>query len=128
MKRRILGFQRRVWWPKCTPASSSSLMPTEATVLLPCRLVWYCRSGGFAIPAAALMRRAGQGRDPGPNRVVFRLATESTRLFALVSGVAGVVGGTRRYPLPLPPGCRGAADRPSLPLPPVDRSAPFKSE
>ena len=28
MKRRILGFQRRVWWPKCTPASSSSLIPT----------------------------------------------------------------------------------------------------
>src|SRR5919106_1632244 len=27
MKRRILGFQRRVWWPKWTPASSSSLMP-----------------------------------------------------------------------------------------------------
>src|SRR5215212_9512989 len=30
MKRRILGFQRRVWWPKCTPASSSSLIPTWA--------------------------------------------------------------------------------------------------
>src|SRR6266852_7451552 len=43
MKRRILGFQRRVWWPKCTPASSSSLMPTEATVLLPCRL---CAAAG----------------------------------------------------------------------------------
>src|SRR6187200_2257090 len=27
MKRRILGFQRRVWWPKWTPASSSSRMP-----------------------------------------------------------------------------------------------------
>src|SRR6478672_10969028 len=31
MKRRILGFQRRVWWPKCTPASSSSRM--EATAM-----------------------------------------------------------------------------------------------
>src|SRR6478609_1314834 len=30
MKRRILGFQRRVWCPKCTPDSSSSLMPTSA--------------------------------------------------------------------------------------------------
>src|SRR5215216_3944840 len=30
MKRRILGFQRRVWWPKWTPASSSSLIPTWA--------------------------------------------------------------------------------------------------
>ena len=28
MNRRILGFQRRVWWPKCTPASSSSLSVT----------------------------------------------------------------------------------------------------
>src|ERR671935_52379 len=28
MKRRIFGFQRRVWWPKCTPASSSSRMET----------------------------------------------------------------------------------------------------
>jgi hypothetical protein len=24
-----LGFQRRVWWPKCTPASSSSFMVTR---------------------------------------------------------------------------------------------------
>src|SRR5271163_289934 len=31
MKRRIFGFQRRVWWPKWTPASSSSAMPTSAT-------------------------------------------------------------------------------------------------
>src|SRR5262245_19118954 len=30
MKRRILGFQRRVWWPKWTPASSSSFMETTA--------------------------------------------------------------------------------------------------
>src|ERR1700730_3352393 len=35
MKRRILGFQRRVWWPKWTPASSSSLTPTSGKVLLP---------------------------------------------------------------------------------------------
>ena len=25
---RIFGFQRRVWWPKCTPASSSSRIVT----------------------------------------------------------------------------------------------------
>src|SRR5581483_2409344 len=31
MKRRIFGFQRRVWWPKWTPASSSSRMETTAT-------------------------------------------------------------------------------------------------
>ncbi len=32
MKRFIFGFQRRVWWPKCTPASSSSFMETTATM------------------------------------------------------------------------------------------------
>src|SRR4051794_15809531 len=32
MKRRIFGFQRRVWWPKWTPASSSSLRPISAMV------------------------------------------------------------------------------------------------
>src|SRR6187200_801716 len=29
MKRRIFGFQRRVWWPKWTPASSSSFIVTS---------------------------------------------------------------------------------------------------
>ena len=28
MRRFIFGFQRRVWWPKWTPASSSSFMET----------------------------------------------------------------------------------------------------
>src|SRR5579884_1756505 len=31
MKRRIFGFQRRVWWSKWTPASSSSLTPMPGT-------------------------------------------------------------------------------------------------
>ena len=35
MKRFILGFQRRVWWPKWTPASSSCFMVTTATCLFP---------------------------------------------------------------------------------------------
>src|SRR4051794_36787615 len=30
-KRRILGFQRRVWWPKWTPASRSSRIETTDT-------------------------------------------------------------------------------------------------
>src|SRR5262252_5874472 len=34
MNRRIFGFQRRVWWPKWTPASSSCFMVTTATRLL----------------------------------------------------------------------------------------------
>src|SRR3954454_1760959 len=32
MKRFIFGFQRRVWWPKWTPASSSSFMETTGMV------------------------------------------------------------------------------------------------
>ena len=28
----ILGFQRRVWWPKWTPASSSCRIETDGTV------------------------------------------------------------------------------------------------
>src|SRR5690242_5618879 len=31
MKRFIFGFQRRVWWPKCTPASRSSRMLTDTS-------------------------------------------------------------------------------------------------
>src|SRR5579884_2415148 len=34
MKRRIFGFQRRVWWPKCTPASSRSRIVATAIRLL----------------------------------------------------------------------------------------------
>src|SRR5688572_21940124 len=32
MNRFILGFQRRVWWPKWTPASSNCFIVTTATV------------------------------------------------------------------------------------------------
>src|SRR5437016_9330597 len=44
MKRRILGFQRRVWWPKWTPASSRSRIETapafvETAMEAPSRLV-----------------------------------------------------------------------------------------
>src|SRR5258707_310515 len=45
MKRRIFGFQRRVWWPKWTPASSSSRMETTAMVLLPRLVGCCCRRG-----------------------------------------------------------------------------------
>ena len=34
MKRFIFGFQRRVWWPNCTPASSSCFMVTTAMLVL----------------------------------------------------------------------------------------------
>src|SRR6266545_6437963 len=36
MKSFIFGFQRFVWWPKCTPASSSSFMLTGGVTLVPC--------------------------------------------------------------------------------------------
>src|SRR5919202_3169844 len=44
MKRRILGFQRRVWWPKWTPASSSSRMETT-DIDVPFWLLAVCRRG-----------------------------------------------------------------------------------
>src|SRR5690348_9611294 len=48
MKRRIFGFQRRVWWPKWTPASSRSRMETapglvETAMKAPSRLVLVLR-------------------------------------------------------------------------------------
>ena len=62
------------------------------------------------------MRRAGQGRESRPNRVVCRLAKESTRLFAQVSGASGVVGGARRFP-PSPTSGVLARCGPALPSP-----------
>ena len=58
MKRRILGFQRRVWWPKWTPASSSSLMPTSVAKWLPCDVRWLCPPAG----SRTRVDCAGQGR------------------------------------------------------------------
>ena len=70
--------------------------------------------------------RAGPRSWPEPGRVQVGEGVYATFRASFRCGWR--FGGTRRYPLPLPPGCRCAADRPSLPLPPVDRSAPFKSE
>src|SRR5882757_7737180 len=56
MKRRILGFQRRVWWPKWTPASSSSRMPT-------CVAMWLLGSMG-AVPVCTARTR--RDRRAGP--------------------------------------------------------------
>ena len=70
MKRRIFGFQRRVWWPKWTPASSSSLMPT----LWPrwCSLVDCggdarrpARGPGVESPGQGRGRRLRRGRSIG---------------------------------------------------------------
>src|SRR3954452_1645482 len=53
MKRRILGFQRRVWWPKWTPASSSSRIETTDTVCPPCGWVSRQPAEGAGAPAEA---------------------------------------------------------------------------
>src|SRR3954467_9504456 len=54
MKRRIFGFQRRVWWPKWTPASSSSRMPTCVAMGLLGRV--------GAVPACTARTRRQVGR------------------------------------------------------------------
>src|SRR3954451_14104014 len=48
MKRFIFGFQRRVWWPKWTPASSSSFMETTGM------------RAPFSV-SIAILRRASRG-------------------------------------------------------------------
>ena len=66
MKRRIFGFQRRVWWPKWTPASRSSLISTRATLRLPfsilaCRLAGRGTRGCNLGQARGRVRRTGSG-------------------------------------------------------------------
>src|SRR5438128_1488726 len=68
MKRRILGFQRRVWWPKWTPASSSSRMETT-DISIPFGWRVCCRRGpdGTGVrrtpaPPPVLRRRVGIGK------------------------------------------------------------------
>src|SRR5712671_5855822 len=40
----IFGFQRRTWWPKCTPASNNSFIVTVTKQLSPlCQLVFGTR-------------------------------------------------------------------------------------
>src|SRR5260221_3555337 len=61
MKRRIFGFQRRVWWPKWTPASSSSRMETTA-IGLPFGWFW-------AVLPVGLGAHRPQGPAPRPGMV-----------------------------------------------------------
>ena len=71
MKRRIFGFQRRVWWPKWTPASSSSRMETTDTCDPSSRFECAAAGGRRVEPASSepapppgLFRRVGcQGRE-----------------------------------------------------------------
>src|SRR5439155_18868240 len=52
MKRFIFGFQRRVWWPKWTPASSNCFIVTTATLT----------------PFPSVRRTAGRGTAGGGDR------------------------------------------------------------
>src|SRR4051794_20010732 len=71
MKRRIFGFQRRVWWPKCTPASSSSRIEAtamSASPLVLCELLpagrWRTHLRGEH-PRLGLIRRGVDGLGRG---------------------------------------------------------------
>src|SRR4029079_8716669 len=73
MNRRIFGFQRRVWWPKWTPASSSCFMVTTAsgTSLIP--LLGLCPPPACVLHARDDLEDAGV-RDPGCRRIGVRPA------------------------------------------------------
>ena len=63
MKGFILGFQRRVWWPKWTPASSNCRIETDGTVATSCRFIPPRTSspgagGLWALPAPSRSERS----------------------------------------------------------------------
>src|SRR5689334_14145404 len=64
MKRRIFGFQRRVWWPKWTPASSRSRMVATAIGLL-FGLWSSCNRRASGGPAECRHRRLRRNRRVG---------------------------------------------------------------
>src|SRR6266536_3577451 len=43
----IFGFQRRTWWPKCTPASSNSFIVTDTKLNLLCVNWFKCTRRGL---------------------------------------------------------------------------------
>ena len=64
MNLRIFGFQRRVWWPKWTPASKSSRMETTATIA-PLWLVCTTPAGPCGTGVERRRRRAGDSARVG---------------------------------------------------------------
>src|SRR5436309_3180587 len=80
MKRRILGFQRRVWWPKWTAASSSSRMETVKLVVAIEKapsIGWVTYAGrGRGAPLIARGTRATACPPGSGNRTPERLAAE----------------------------------------------------
>src|SRR6478752_5239138 len=90
MNRRIFGFQRRVWWPKWTPASSIWRIVTTAMTdrLLSC---------GWRAGPAAPPRWRPQGADPKWVERPTRAADQQAMLPAGASSPA-LQGGRRRRP------------------------------
>src|SRR5436305_3445914 len=80
MKRRIFGFQRRVWWPKWTPASSRSRMEATAIVIAPCGFALRCTGGDRDAPAPEAGTRASSGAAGQWNRDPESLAGDRERL------------------------------------------------
>src|SRR4051794_27798903 len=118
MKRRIFGFQRRVWWPKWTPASSSSRRSTWVSVAIEAPWVRACavvpvrrrRGPGVLVPGRTRWAlRSGSG-------VQERVSVEAMELHPLAAQFADVAEnyelGRPEYPqgvvelLGLSPGAR----------------------
>src|SRR4029450_2805458 len=87
MKRRIFGFQRRVWWPKWTPASSSSRIETAGKVNPPW-LVDGATAGGRDVEPATTRRH--RPRPGPPDRV------RNARILAEVVEIPLELTGQRR--------------------------------
>src|SRR5918992_237075 len=100
MKRFIFGSQRRVWWPKWTPASSSSRMLTTDMFPLRFRL----QHGRRARVEPAFRRERHRHRHPSfpPGRVQERSILASDRRSAPDSGQMGLQFG-RQWRLGLDP-------------------------
>src|SRR5229473_2416667 len=65
----IFGFQRRTWWPKCTPASNNSFIVTVTKQLSPlCQLVYVLAATG--VPTFGT---TNQNRDNGFSNFEMRI-------------------------------------------------------
>src|SRR6478752_10075292 len=82
MNRFIFGFQRRVWWPKWTPASSKSFMETTDTVFLS---VWLQRPAARKRNRRSRHRLSRLCRRVGGQETRARVATVSNEPYAHAS-------------------------------------------
>src|SRR6186997_2916202 len=65
MKRFIFGFQRRVWWPKWTPASRSSRIETTDNAVLLAVWIVETPAEGASAPAASRHRHPSVSAGTG---------------------------------------------------------------